>query len=595
MSAENKRAILDAMEFDADGVVLDDLEQNLQMELDLKLEDLNFLMQEREHINNPDHLGETVLNVIWEQVMTQIPAVAADDFIEANGGQTLDMRNEAHILTVENFEQGKMPTHNPNKEKYQQRYREYRDDFQTDPDAEVKMSSNMRYNEETKTYERYDKGKGSWVGKTRYNEETKVWEDWDSRSGSWKKKLAAEARNKFDTRTAAQKGSASVAKDHTISAAEQIRDTEAAAYVDRETRQNFAKSDVNLNDLDARANSSKNDSTMEEWLNSERDGKKPSERFDIDEDDLRKKDVQARKEYEKMKAEGKKKTIDEGRKSQREEAFRIGGQALRMAFMTLLASLLKEIIGKLVQWLKSAEKSLNTLIEYIKIAIIAFVAKLKNLLVSTTESVLTMIVTSIVGPVVGTIKKTVALLRQGWNSLKKAIEFLGAPENRGKPLSYLLPEVGKIVIAGLSGIGAVVLGEFIEKALIGIPLLAVDIPLLGSPANLIGMLMGAVVCGVIGAIAINLINKFVATQQEQDNLISTIEKQHEVLEVQQGLISVQIGQLNRAEQKASQSISARHREADAIIQESLDKIMDSSISEKQKMNDDELECLLQDL
>lgn len=594
MSAKNKRAILDAMEFEADGVVLDDLEQNLQMELDLKLEDLNFLMQEREHINNPDHLGETVLNVIWEQVMTQIPAVAADDFIEANGGLTLDLRNEAHILTVENFEQGKMPTHN-SKEKYQQRYREYRDDFQTDPDAEVKMSSNMRYNEETKTYERYDKGKGSWVGKTRYNEETKVWEDWDSRSGSWKKKLAADARDKFDTRTAAQKGSASVAKDHTISAAEQIRDTEAAAYVDRETRQNFAKSDVNLNDLDARANSSKNDSTMEEWLNSERDGKKPSERFDIDEDDLRKKDVQARKEYEKMKAEGKKDTIDEGRKSQREEAFRIGGQALRMAFMTLLASLLKEIVGKLVQWFKSAEKSLNTLIQYIKIAIIAFVAKLKNLLVSTTESVLTMIVTSIVGPVVGTIKKTVALLRQGWNSLKEAIKFLGAPENRGKPLSYLLPEVGKIVIAGLSGIGAVVLGEFIEKALMGIPFLAVDIPLLGSPANLIGMLMGAIVCGVIGAIAINLINKYIAKQQKNDNLGAQIDKKNEILAVQDKLLGVKGEKLDATQQEAIQNITDRHKVTGVQLGEILESVLDPAVSEAQDLCNEELDRMLQGL
>jgi hypothetical protein len=51
-------------------------------------------------------------------------------------------------------------------------------------------------------------------------------------------------------------------------------------------------------------------------------------------------------------------------------------------------------------------------------------------------------------------------------------------------------EVGKIVMAGLTGAGAIVLGEVIEKGLTTIPIFAVEIPLFGSLANIIGIFMG---------------------------------------------------------------------------------------------------------
>ncbi len=40
-----------------------------------------------------------------------------------------------------------------------------------------------------------------------------------------------------------------------------------------------------------------------------------------------------------------------------------------------------------------------------------------------------------------------------------------------------------------------------------IPIFAVEIPLLGSLANILGIFLGAVVAGIIGAIAINIIEK----------------------------------------------------------------------------------------
>lgn len=566
-----KNAILDAEL--TEPFNLDELEAKLERELEDEFADMQFLQEEKEKIGNPDHVGDVIMGVVWEQFLNQMAAKAGEDFIKENNGLHLDLRKEAHFLTAENFEHGKMPTHNPNAQTYQQRYDAYRSDFQTDPKQEVKMSKNMRYNEDTKTYERYDKKTDSWVNKTRYNEDTKVWEDWDTRADGWKKRLAPGARDTFDTRTADQIGSAAVAKDHTISAAEQIRDVEAAAYVDRETRQEFAKSDVNLNDLDARANSSKNDSTMEEWLNSEKDGKKPSERFDIDEETLRKQDAEAREAYDQMKAEGQKKTMAEGKKSQRDEAFRIGGKALRAVVMQLLAELVREIIAKLVQWFKSAQKALDTLLDSLKAAIHAFIGKMKTHLIHAGDTVFSTVATAIMGPVFGTIKKVWMLLKQGWNSLREAVSYLKDPANKGKPMGILLMEVGKIVIAGLTGAGALLLGEVVEKGLTTVPIFAVEIPLLGSLANILGMFLGAVVAGIIGAIALNLINKAVVKQKKREVLAATMENNDQIIGTQHKIQIVNETLFAKDKERTHSNMAERHQEAASVMSAAYRNIM----------------------
>lgn len=288
------------------------------------------------------------------------------------------------------------------------------------------------------------------------------------------------------------------------------------------------------------------------------------------------------------KKEGEENLRNKGKQTQKEEAFRISGKALRIAVMNLLAALIKEIIGKLILWFKSAERNLDSFIGYVKLAIRTFIGKLKGLLVNVADSVLTTIVASILGPVVGTIKKVLMLLKQGWASLKNAIVFLRAPENRGKPLSYLLPQVGIIVITGLTGIGAIALGEVIEKALMGIPFMAVDIPLLGSLANLVGMLMGAIVCGIIGAIAINMINAFVTNKQKNDNLDAQIDKKNEILQTQDKLLTVKSEALCETQRTAQQETAERHKGAGTQLRGILSSIVDPTISAAQDINNEQL-------
>ena len=533
MKSENAVLNVEKLEdLDENLLYLDELEEKLQEQLDFEISEFDFLMKEKEKIGSPEALGETIKGVIWEQVMNQVATVAGEDFIKENGGMTLDLRDQAHIQTTENFENGKIAKHNT-EINYQERFDEWQSSFQKNEDGSIKTDI------------------------------------------TGKKILTKEARAYYDE--GREKGSATVHKDHTVSVAEITRDSEAAAHMSKEDKKNFANGDKNLKDLDAAANMSKSDKSMEEWLDSERDGKKPSERFNIDEDELRERDKIAREELEKQKAEGKKKSIEAGKKSQREEAFRIGGKALRTAIVTLLAELLKNIISKLIKWFRTAKRTFKTLVEYIKEAISSFLDNIKTHVVNAGNGVITTIASSIFGPIVGVFKKLWMILKQGWKSLKEAFNYMKNPENRKKPIGILLLEVGKIVIASLSAIGAIVLGEVIEKSLMAIPFLAVEIPLLGSLANILGIFMGASVSGVIGAIAINYIQSKLEKKLKNEALTKQINKGNEVLVTQAKIQKVSEEKLVYTKVQTVSNIKDRHDKFSEYINEN-----ERDIEEKEK-------------
>lgn len=534
----------------AESFDFDALEEKLQSQLEEEIADMQFLAEEKEKIGSPDNLGNVIMDVVWEQFINQVAVTAGEDFIEENRGLHLDLRKEAHIQTAENFAEGKIATHNTEID-YQQRYDDWQSNFQKDPNIEHKTSN------------------------YRYNEDQQVWEKHDTRSDSWKNVLNKDARADFDKGRPTGNNTANTNMDHIVSAGEIIRDPAANAHMTREEQIACANSEKNLNLMDSAANQSKGDSTMSEFLDSERDGKKAAERFNIDEEELRKKDAEAREEYERQKKEAEQKSIRAGKKSQKEEAFRIGGKALRAMLMQLLAELLRKIIAKLVKWFKSSKKTLGTLRDGLSEAIHSFIGKMKQHLINAGNTLFTTVATAIWGPIVGTIKKVWTMLKQGWRSLKNAITYIKNPANRGKPISRLLMEVGKIVIAGMTSIGAMALGEVIEKGLMTIPIFAFEIPLLGSLANILGIFLGAAVSGIIGAIAINIIEKQIEKSMKHENVDAQIKKGNEILRTQHQLQTVNEVKLSHAKAEAAQNIRDRHVAAANMMADSIEAIREN--------------------
>lgn len=130
----------------------DELESKLESDLEEQLSDLDFLEKDKEMIANPDNLGKVVMNTAWEQFINQIGEVAGEDFIKANHGLTLDLRDEAHIQTAENFAKGKIVTHNFQEyektvdgenvkvtynEEFQKRYDDWQNNFQRNEDGSI--------------------------------------------------------------------------------------------------------------------------------------------------------------------------------------------------------------------------------------------------------------------------------------------------------------------------------------------------------------------------------------------------------------------------------------------------------------------------
>ena len=544
MADEN--AVLEKEKIETEGTFdFDALEEKLQGQLENELADLQVLTDEKEKIGSPDELGKVIGNVVWEQFLNQIAVTAGEDFIEANRGLTLDLRDEAHIQTTENFANGKIATHNTEID-YQQRYDDWQSNFQKDENGTVVTHK--------------------------------------TRSGNEEATLVKGARKPFDENRPSGSKEKHTDMDHTVSAGEIIRDPAAAAHMTKDEQVDFANSDANLNEMDSSWNRSKGDKSMKEWLDKENSkGQKPDDIFDMSEEDKKKlleKDAEAREEYEKRKKEGERKSIEAGKKSQKEEAFRIGKKTLRAVVMQLLTELIREIITKLVKWFRSAQKALGTLLDSLKEAIHSFVENMKTRLINAGSTVFTTVATAIMGPVVATIKKAWMMLKQGWKSLKDAVKYIKDPANKGKPIGILMMEVGKIIIAGMTATGALMLGEVIEKGLMTIPIFAFEIPLLGSLASILGIFLGAVVAGIIGAIAINLIEKQIEKRLKNDNLDARIDKNNKILNLQHQVQKVNEVKMEQTKAASVQNMYDRHVAAAETMASSVEKINENCAIDK---------------
>ena len=545
-------------EFNFEDFDFDSMEDLLNQDIENLSTDLEFLVEEKEKIGSPENLGKVIKDVIWEQFQNQIAVTAGEDFIKENNGLHLDLRKEAHIQTTENFAKGKIATHNTGID-YQKRYDDWQSNFMKDENGNIVTHK--------------------------------------TRTGKEEATLVKGARKLFDKGRPKGSVERNTDMDHTISAAEIIRDPAANAHLTKDEQIAFANSDKNLNEMPSNWNRSKGDSAMNDWLdNSNANGQKPDEIFDMSPDDkakLRQKDIEAREEKERQIKEGERKSVEAGKKSQKEEAFRIGKSALRAVVMQLLTELIKEIIAKLVKWFKSTKKVLSTLVDSLKEAIRSFIGNLQQHFVNAGNTLFTTIATAIVGPIIGTLKKVWMMLKQGWSSIKNAIQYIKDPANKDKPMGILMMEAGKIIIAGMTGVGALLLGEVVEKGLMGIPGFAVEIPLLGSLANILGIFFGAVASGIVGAIAINFIEKRIEKSLKREKLNQTIEKQNEILQKQEVQIALAEKKLDHTKEKALDEIDARHREANDVTREILDEIFTPVV--KTEYDFDEMQADLESL
>lgn len=538
---ENKNETLEITNNELEYDNLIDLKSTLQVELNDILDELSSIEEDREKLQNNQYLEEAIQDIIWDQVQNQLAVQIGEEFIKDNNGQKLDLRKDAHIQTTENFEKGKFASHN-REFNYQERYDKWQDNFTTNKKGERVLKKEAR--------QFFDKGRDM--------------------------------------------GSAAVHKDHTVSIKEQLNDIEMAAFFSKEQVKEFANSSKNLHDLDASANKSKNDKTMTEFLNSERNGLKPEERFNIDRKQLEKDDKEAREELKNRKDENKNIAIQSGKKSRRKEALKVTGKALKAAVLQLLTEFLREIVKKFISWLGEREKNFGNFIAKVKEAITNFITNLSHHVLGVGQSMVTMLAISIIGPVVGTFMQVWTFIQQGWRSLTDAIDYLKNPENKNKSTSVKMLEIGKIIVAGVTAAGAIVLSSAIGATLLSIfPPLGVEIPLLGSLSGLIGTFMGATVAGIAGAFVLKLIDQMIVDKQIDELTNKKIDKYNDKLIVQDQMNAVGMALVRVDKMESLSQMEDRHHQAAEIMRDEL-----SFLLEEKEKNDNEfteIDALLAEL
>ncbi|EFX59490.1 MULTISPECIES: hypothetical protein [Streptococcus] len=560
MANENELLALQLSDIEFEYDQLLNLENSLENNLKDLIKDIEKIDLDREKLQNNEYLQESIENIVWEQVQLQLAAQIGDEFIKENNGQTLDLRKEAHIQTAENFEKGKFATHNRDVN-YQERYDTWQNNFVKDDLGNIQTHS--------------------------------------TRSGKIVNTLTKEARKPFDTGRPTGSKEKGTQMDHTVSAGEIIRDPKANAFLTKEEQIAFANSKANLNEIRSEVNQAKGDlSTSELFDNPNSKGQYAREVHNIsskEEKQLREKDKEARTEYDRVRDEAEKRAIQSGKKSRRDEALKISGKALKAALLQLLSEFLRELISKFISWLKDTERNLSTFIDKIKEAIISFVNNLANHVLNVGKSVVTMIASAIVGPVINTALKAWTFIHQGWKSLKEAIDYINNPENKDKSLDIMMLEVGKIIVAGLTATGAIVVGEALGASLTAsFPVLAISIPLLGTIGSVIGTFMGATLSGIIGAFVLKMIDQQIVNKQISELNSKKIDQNNEMLVIQDQLLDVKSIKLQVEKDSVINTIKERHDIAASMMKEKLSDIFAESTRDD-KSDFDEIDTLLQEL
>lgn len=560
MANENELLALRSSDIEIKYDELLNLENSLENNLKDLIKDIEKIDLDREKLQNNEYLQESIENIVWEQVQLQLAAQIGEEFINENQGQTLDLRKEAHIQTAENFEKGKLATHNRDVN-FQERYDTWQNNFAKDDLGNIQTHS--------------------------------------TRSGKIVNTLTKEARKPFDTGRPTGSKEKGTQMDHTVSAGEIIRDPKANAFLTKEEQIAFANSKANLNEIRSEVNQAKGDlSTSELFDNPNSKGQYAREVHNIsskEEKQLREKDKEARTEYDRVRDEAEKRAIKSGKKSRRDEALKISGKALKAALLQLLSEFLRELISKFISWLKDTERNLSTFIDKIKEAIISFVNNLANHVLNVGKSVVTMIASAIVGPVINTVLKAWTFIHQGWKSLKEAIDYINNPENKDKSLDIMMLEVGKIIVAGLTATGAIVVGEVLGASLTAsFPVLAISIPLLGTIGSVIGTFMGATLSGIIGAFVLKMIDQQIVNKQISELNSKKIDQNNEMLVIQDQLLDVKSIKLQVEKDSVINAIKERHDMAASMMKEKLSDIFAESTRDD-KSDFDEIDTLLQEL
>ncbi|MCM3124420.1 MULTISPECIES: hypothetical protein [unclassified Mesobacillus] len=519
----NQYIEIDNIETDFD---FEEMEGLLSKQLEESFSDLELLEKDRASISDPDSLGKVVLDEVWKQFGNQIG---------------LDMTNETLI------------------QKYD---REHPEQYK---DIAGSVLKDKQYQDAHSTMTEQQKAgtlKDEYTGKNLKRNEKANLDHVVSR-----KELYENQRRKQ-----ANLGVADLAnKEENLKATNESLNKSKGAksnkdYVDKEKR---AAREMDLRKQNERANKKIDESNMsdvDKRLQKERNNKRMNDKLAADEDRMLQTDKEARKAINKDIAVNATKEV--GKKA--------GKDALKAMAVSALFTLLKEIMNGLIRFFKAGSKSFNGFLSEMRESIKSFFSKILSFVKTGASTLIGTIISEIFGPIVSVFKKLASVIKQGISSLIDAVNYLRDKKNKDKPFSIKVAQVGKIITVGLVGGSALFLGEVFEKFLLTVPGMKIEIPLIGSLANLIGLFLSSLVSGLVGAIVLNLIDKFIAKKIKEEKDQQIIDKKNGIMNLQQVQRFAAEKRVVALKENVMNEISENHALAKDIMQQSLNKIFDDN-------------------
>ena len=264
-----------------------------------------------------------------------------------------------------------------------------------------------------------------------------------------------------------------------------------------------------------------------------------------------------------------------------------GKDAVKAMFVAALFGMLKEIMNALVRFFKSKKRSFNIFLDQMKNALHSFFRKIKDFIKVGVDSFVGSIVGEIIGAINQKLRRLPNMVKQVFGSIRESISYLSNPENQSHSTEIKIAHISKIITSGLVAVGAMFLGEILEKYLLTIPGMGFEIKFLGTLANVLGMFFASVLTGILAVIIINGLDQFISRKLIEENQKQQADKKNELLRIQD--IQIFVAEENVAVKRNSilNKMAKNHKKLRELLDSIQEEFIISKVDFKQRLSNTE--------
>lgn len=534
---ENELLVLNTEEvYDSENLNYDELEELLEQQFTMEFSNLEKLELECKEISSPDKLGDVILNEIWDQFANQIGLDMTSDTL-------LKQYNDKY----------------PNGYTKKEATKIMKDKRYTDANNAMKIkqkSGNLKDEYTGKTLKINDKANLDHVVPRK-----QIFENpWRKIADIETSDLANKSENLAGTNESLNKSKGAKSNSEYIKNRE-VREKNLKEQVERANKK-IDKKDIS--DAEKQSLKAENEKRLNDKLAA--DSKK-----------MLKAEKRAKKVINK----------DIAKKASVRIANKAGKDAIKAMFVAALFGMLKEIMNALVRFFKSKKRSFNIFLEQMKNSLHSFFKRIKDFIKVGVDSFVGSIVGEIIGAINQKLRRLPNMVKQVFGSIRESISYLSNPKNQSHSIEIKITHISKIITSGLVAVGAMFLGEILEKYLLTIPVMQTPIPFLGTIANILGMFLASLLTGILGAIIINGLDGFISRKLQEENQKQQADKKNELLRIQD--IQILVAEENVAVKRNGilNKMAKNHKKLRELLDSIQEEFIISKVDFKQRLSNTE--------